>query len=85
MPCFMLLCDEYHSLDKQGCAGARDKQCLAEMKQRALLPLQTAMHMLTAAEDSACSDEGEQEMHMAAMRILANVSWVLELADESTS
>ena len=55
------------------------------MKQRALLPLQTAMRMLTAAEDSTCSNEGEQEMHMAAMRILANVSWVLELADKSTS
>ena len=85
MPCFTLLCEEYHSLDKQGGAGAQDKQCLAEMKQRALLPLQTAMRVLTAAEDSTCSDESEHEMHMAAMRILANVSWVLELADKSTS
>jgi len=55
------------------------------MKQQALLPLQTAMRMLTAAEDNTRSNEGEQEMHMAAMRILANVSWVLELADKSTS
>ena len=57
---------------------------MAEMQQQALLPLQRAMQLLTSGQESAHSEEGSEEMQMAAMRILANVSWVLEIMDKTS-
>ena len=62
-------------------AGAWDEPCLSEMRHQALLPLQRAMHMLTAGQESTGCDGAEAEMQLVAMRILANVSWVLERID----
>ncbi len=66
----------------QRSAGAWEKDSVNEMKHRALLPLQLAMRQLTTGEGGAGYDESEREMHMAAMRNLANVSWVLEVIDK---
>ncbi len=57
---------------------------MSEMRDQALFPLQRAMRMLTSGWESTYCKEGEGELQMAAMRILANVSWVLEIADKSS-
>ena len=64
------------------CAGAWDKGNVHEMKHSALLPLQLAMRQLTTGKGGASCDESEREMQLAAMRNLANVSWVLEIIDK---
>ena len=66
----------------QRCAGAWDKGNVHEMKHSALLPLQLAMRQLTTADGRASCNESEREMQMAAMRNLANVSWLLETIDK---
>ena len=65
-------------------AGAWDKPCVSEMRHQALLPLQRAMCMLTSRQESTYCDEADGEMQLAAMRILANVSWVLEIIDATS-
>lgn len=58
---------------------------MSEMRNQALIPLQRAMRMLTSEQESSGCDEGEMEFQMAAMRILANVSWVLDIIDKVSS
>ena len=58
---------------------------MSEVQQQALLPLQRAMRVLTSEQQSSCCDEDEMEFQMAAMRILANVSWVLEIINKANS
>ncbi|CAL5221486.1 g3687 [Coccomyxa viridis] len=64
--------------------GAWEKRCMSDMQHWALIPLQRAVSMLTSEQESTSRDDGEVEFRMAAMRILANVSWVLEIIDEAS-
>lgn len=57
---------------------------MSDMQHWALIPLQRAVSMLTSEQESTSRDDGEVEFRMAAMRILANVSWVLEIIDEAS-
>lgn len=57
---------------------------MAEMQQQALLPLQKAMQQMTSEQESNHCEESSDEMQLAAMRVLANVSWVLEMLDKTS-
>ena len=57
---------------------------MSKLRHQALLPLQRAMRILTSGQESTRLEEIEEEMQMAAMRILANVSWVLETIDRAS-
>lgn len=56
---------------------------MSEIQHHALLPLQKIMRILTSGQGCAHFDKIEDEMQMAAMRILANVSWVLEISERA--
>ena len=62
-------------------AGAWDKRSLAELESEGLLPLQMAMQSVSDPGGASESDETEQVMQMAAMRILSGIALVHEVID----